>query len=401
MTPVTLLIDLDDTLITNPQESFMPAYLKLLSARLSKHTPPQKMVPQLLNATDQMLLKDLPSKTLEEVFDENFYPHLGIEKKNVSAEIEAFYEQDFNSLKHSAALRPDASEMVSYASSREHTLVVATNPLFPMNAMRTRLSWGGYEQPENPFRYVTSYEYMHFAKPNLAYYAEILGVLGWPCQPVGMIGNSLRDDILPVASLGFPAYWLDGQTSQVPDDVQHRVTVGSFKDILPWIDSLESSAVDLAPQSIPAILAVLKSTPAALQQLTRNLAEDGWLKNKTTNRMSVLESVSHLLDVDLEINIPRIQKILSEDNPTIQGVDSDARLLERNYNHNRTQAVLEDFIQSRTMLLNYLIGLDERAWRRPARHSIFGPTNLLELIGFIAIHDQEHMRQFFEAIKTN
>lgn len=401
MTPATLLIDLDDTLITNPQESFMPAYINLLSARLAKHTPPQKMVPQLLNATDQMLLKDYPDQTLEDVFDQNFYPHLGIEKKKLSAEIEAFYAQDFTTLKHAASLRPEARDMVDYVVSRGHTLVVATNPLFPMTAMRTRLTWGGYDRVKNPFRYVTSYENMHFAKPNLAYYAEILGVLGWPYQPVGMIGNSLRDDILPVANLGFPAYWLEGEPYQIPDHVQNLVTVGSFKGIQHWIDSLESTSINLKPKTNSAILAVLKSTPAVLQQLTRNLAEDDWRKNKSPSGMTVMESISHLLDVDLEINIPTIQNILTNDNPTIQGVDSDAWLLERNYNNESTQAALAEFTQTRTILLNLLTGLDEHAWQRSAQLANFGSTNLLDLASAIAAQDQEHVRRVFDATKIN
>jgi FMN phosphatase YigB (HAD superfamily) len=399
MTPATLLIDLDDTLITNPQESFMPAYINLLSARLAKYTPPQKMVPQLLYATDQMLLKDSPAQTLEDVFDQNFYPQLGIEKKKVSAEIDAFYAQDFTTLKHAASLRSDARDMVDYAVSRGHTLVVATNPLFPMTAMRTRLTWGGYERVKNPFRYVTSYENMHFAKPNLAYYAEILGVLGWPCQPVGMIGNSLRDDILPVANLGFPAYWLEGEPYQIPDHVQNLVTVGSLKGIQHWIDSLESNAIILSPKSNSAILAVLKSTPAVLQQLTRNLTEDDWRRNKPSNSKSVLESISHLLDFDLENNIPGIQNIITHENPTIQGVDSDAWLLERNYNQGSTQTVIEEFTQSRTILLNLLTRLDEHDWQRSAQHANFGSTTLLEFAGAIAAQDQEYVRRVFDATK--
>jgi len=38
-------------------------------------------------------------------------------------------------------------------------------------------------------------------------------------------------------------------------------------------------------------------------------------------------------------------------------------------------------------------------WDRPARHAIFGPTSLQELVGFMAEHDRLHVRQAFEAIR--
>lgn len=398
MTTVTLLFDLDDTLISNPQESFMPGYLKLLSARLSPHVGSQKMVPQLLYATDQMLQKDHPAQTLEEVFDDHFYSQLGIEKEAVRSEIEAFYSNEFNTLMHPSALRPAVLKIVDACAAKGHTLVVATNPLFPMIAMRSRLAWGGITQENTPFRYVSSYENVHFAKPNPAYYTEILGVLGWPHQPVGMIGNNLRDDILPFANLDYPAYWLDGHTEEIPENLRPLVTTGPIEDILPWVQSLEKMRIDLTPKSKSSILAVLKSTHAALQQLTRDFTEEDWSRRKPDVSFSILESVSHLLDVDAEINLPRFETILKNKNPFIPGVDSDAWINDREYNLNRTSTVFGEFLQTRTRLLHILMGLTNDDWLRPARHSIFGPTTLLELAGIVAVHDQDHLRQVCKVI---
>jgi hypothetical protein len=41
--------------------------------------------------------------------------------------------------------------------------------------------------------------------------------------------------------------------------------------------------------------------------------------------------------------------------------------------------------------------LDDEFWARKARHAIFGPTNFLEVLGFVANHDQMHIQQ---ALKT-
>jgi hypothetical protein len=38
-------------------------------------------------------------------------------------------------------------------------------------------------------------------------------------------------------------------------------------------------------------------------------------------------------------------------------------------------------------------------WERKARHAIFGPTNFLEVVGFIAEHDRLHIQQAWSALK--
>jgi hypothetical protein len=39
------------------------------------------------------------------------------------------------------------------------------------------------------------------------------------------------------------------------------------------------------------------------------------------------------------------------------------------------------------------------AWERKARHAIFGPTNFLEIISFIADHDRMHIQQAWRTLK--
>lgn len=51
---LTLLIDLDDTLLINNAELFQEIYLKALAEHLKPHVPPEKMISQLLAATRAM-----------------------------------------------------------------------------------------------------------------------------------------------------------------------------------------------------------------------------------------------------------------------------------------------------------------------------------------------------------
>ena len=398
---VTFLIDLDDTLLINPLDSFMPAYIKLLSKKLAPHVSPEKMVPQLLSATDRMIKGPSSAKTLEQTFDENFYPILGLDKSHISPLINDFYQNEFNELQKVTSLRPEAIKLIEYAASNDYTIVVATNPLFPQSAMLSRLNWAGFSTSNFPFKFVTSYETMHFSKPNSAYYAEILGRLGWPRGPVCMVGNSLKEDILPPAALGIPCFWVDGKPEKLEKSQKGQFAIGNLNQVIPWLEKLPDPDGQIDLKNMQGILGTLQSTPFVLQYLTEKLNANNWKRKSAAQDLSVLELISHLLDVETEINAPRINLVLSADNPFIAGIDSDSWILERQYQINRTPQVVSDFIAQRQSVIKILAALTPDEWLRPAMHSFFGPTTLLELMRFIALHDIDHIRQVYAMVESN
>ncbi len=205
---LTLLIDMDDTLLSNPFETFMPLYLQSLGSALSSKVVPQKMVPQLLKATDAMIQNNDFRLTLEECFNNNFYSQLNLKKEEIAPLLEKFYTGEFQKIKQVTRIKTDAISFIQRCFEKEITVAVATNPLFPLQAMQSRLRWGNLSPDEYPFSLVTAYESFHFSKPNPAYYAEILAQLGSPETPVVMIGNSITDDITPASSLGIKTFFL-------------------------------------------------------------------------------------------------------------------------------------------------------------------------------------------------
>ena len=61
-------------------DTFIPAYLQALSEHLAPFIPPEDLVPTLLSATQEMMDNNLPDRTLKQVFDQAFYPKLGIDQ---------------------------------------------------------------------------------------------------------------------------------------------------------------------------------------------------------------------------------------------------------------------------------------------------------------------------------
>ena len=174
--PLTLLLDLDDTLLNTNLSAFIPAYFQALAKNLSPHIAPELMTRALLVGTNQMNTSEDFSNTLSDVFDASFYPLLNISRGELAPAIENFYDNIFPTLKGLTTQRPDAKPFVDWAFSKGYRLVVATDPLLPRKATYHRLRWAGFD-PEQ-FEIVTTYEDFHFSKTHAAYYAEVLGRLG-------------------------------------------------------------------------------------------------------------------------------------------------------------------------------------------------------------------------------
>lgn len=395
---LTVLFDLDDTLLSNDIHAFLPAYLKALGNYLRSKYPAEVLVRELLAATGVMVANHDPRITLEEAFDSAFYPALGTTRAELDGEINRFYEEIFPGLRALTGPRPEAVELVKEILARGYQVVIATNPVFPRTAIAQRLRWAGLPQEEFPFALVTSYERMHFAKPNPVYYAEILSQLGWPDQPAVMVGNDLIADILPAAQLELPTYWLGG--AENPTGLHEMAASGAMKDLLAWMDTIAAENPPYSPSRPEALTALLLAAPAALDTILTGMPDFCWNMPPAPKEWSVTEVVCHLRDVDREVNLPRLQKVLGEENPFLPGIDSDPWAVERNYALQNGREAFAKFTGARLDLLALLDGLDGTGWERSARHAIFGPTRITELASFIAIHDRTHIRQILSAVRA-
>ena len=96
---LTLLLDLDDTLLENPISSFLSAYLTALSDQLSSYVDPQQVISSLLAGTRQMIDNQRPDYTLKDVFDATFYPSLGLVENDLLDALDHFYKQVYPGLK--------------------------------------------------------------------------------------------------------------------------------------------------------------------------------------------------------------------------------------------------------------------------------------------------------------
>jgi FMN phosphatase YigB (HAD superfamily) len=389
----SLLIDLDDTLLTNDIDIFIPAYLKLLSQRLDPIVPAEKMIQQLHLGTQAMISNRNLDKTLAEVFDENFFPALGLSRETLMPYFDAFYAEEFGKLQHLTSPTPAAHRLITYALENQLEIVIATNPLFPLTAIEQRLAWAGLPVTQYPYTLITSYETFHFAKPKLEYITEILAKCGRHPHEAVMIGNDPLLDLPPAAELGTGVF-------HISDDTDGPYPRGDLDTAVQWLQESPPDPDPTRCTSPQALLARLRGNLIVFNELENMVQEDQWQYKSSSDDWAPIEVLCHLRDVEREINYPRIQRILKEHEPFLSALDSDRWAKERDYiNESKSQAS-QALSQARRLSLSLLELQSPSSWNRLARHAIFGPTKLSELIRIFLEHDILHIRQIKETIAT-
>src|SRR5215211_2644066 len=114
---LTLLLDLDDTLLDTNLDAFMPAYFQALAEHLAKHSAPSTMLRALIMGVNLMNESEDPTRTLEEIFDTDFYAQLGFSKQDLVPIMEEFYDEVFPTLAQHTRQRPDAIPFIEWAYS--------------------------------------------------------------------------------------------------------------------------------------------------------------------------------------------------------------------------------------------------------------------------------------------
>jgi len=393
---LTLLLDLDDTLLDTNMDVFIPAYFQALSAHMASRVSPQVMLPALVAGTRAMLASEDPAHTLRQVFDVEFYPKLGVERADMQAVIEQFYDEVFPSLVGLTGRRPGAVELVEWAFAKGYRVAVATDPFFPLKATQHRLRFAGLPPEKYPFALVSSYETFHFTKSHAAYFAEFLGRLGWSNGPVLMVGNDAERDLAPARALGLPTFWINGDPPQASDP--EATGRGTLSDLRIWLDTVDVKSLEPQFTTHESFLALMISAPASIASLLDEAPASAWTSRPAPAEWALTEVLCHLRDTEREVNQPRLQRLLSEAEPFIPSRNTDAWAEERAYLQQDGRAAFDEFLSARLTTLETLKGLRQADWARKARHSIFGPTTLQELVGFMATHDRIHIQQIWKLI---
>lgn len=199
-----ILFDLDGTLLPMDIKTFTMGYFGDLSKTLASYNiPTETLIKVIWAGVDAMVANDGTRKNVE-AFWEKFYELLPDMDRSVEAACAHFYGHEFSAAKRFTMDNPYAVSIVQEAKNKAEKVVLASNPLFPMDGHAMRLSFVGLS-PED-FDLVTSYESDCFCKPNSRYYDTICDRLGVKPEECLMIGNDEEEDMYAASQAGLDCY---------------------------------------------------------------------------------------------------------------------------------------------------------------------------------------------------
>lgn len=188
----TVLTDLDGTLLPFEQEDFVKLYFGGLCKKLAPlGYQPDHTVKSVWAGTKAMITNDGGRLNSEAFWDTFNAMNPGL--PDARPVCDNFYCNEFDSVKQCLKYIPYRKPLIDDLKAAGLRVVLATNPIFPLVGVSTRLGWIGLS-PED-FELVTNYDNNTFCKPNPRYYEEILAKLGVKPEECVMLGNSIPEDM--------------------------------------------------------------------------------------------------------------------------------------------------------------------------------------------------------------
>ena len=188
----TVLFDLDGTLLPMELEKFTNTYFGLLAKKAAPFGfQPEPLVAAVWKGTKAMVKND-GTETNDKRFWDTFAGEMGEEVLQLRPVFDGFYANEFHGAKAACGENPLARRAIDGLKAKGYDVVLATNPIFPLVGVETRLSWVGL-RPED-FSYITAYENSTTCKPNPAYFQEIVEKLGKKPEECLMVGNDGVED---------------------------------------------------------------------------------------------------------------------------------------------------------------------------------------------------------------
>ncbi|MBQ9414237.1 MAG: HAD family hydrolase [Clostridia bacterium] len=229
----TVLFDLDGTLAPFDQQDFIHAYFPLLCAAAPEFDP-KALVKAVWAGTEAMMQNDGTTSNYDR-FWQAFEAHFGREVRRYEPVFDAFYGGEFDKVKAVLRRPSPARAIVDGLKAKGYTVVLATNPYFPLVALKTRLSWLGLT-PED-FALVTHYQNCRACKPNPLYFEDVLHTLGKQPADCLMVGNNAVED-MAAADVGISVYLVTDFLENPQGEEIARFPHGTLDDLAAFCESL-------------------------------------------------------------------------------------------------------------------------------------------------------------------
>lgn len=228
-----ILFDLDGTLLPMEMRDFGREYFKSLCAAFPE-LPPERLTASIW-AGMKAMVKNTGPQTNREVFAGVFTAESGIDYYENEPRFLGYYRTGFQSCRDACRITDSSRALIGILREKGYVTAIATNPVFPKIATDSRLRWLGLDPDSFPL--VTTFENSHSAKPNPAYYREVLQKLSLRPEDCIMIGNDVREDGC-ARELGIEVFLMTDHLYNPDSLPSGSFPQGKLSGFLEWAESL-------------------------------------------------------------------------------------------------------------------------------------------------------------------
>ena len=137
-----------------------------------------------------------------------------------------------------------------------------------------------------------------------------------------------------------------------------------------------------------------RAGPVAVRDAVRGLSEDDARRKPGVGKLSIIEHLSHMLDMERDVFTLRLHRVLEEDNPRLDPVDQEHVVDESHWKDRTYVEILDEWERLRLDNVLLVSRTGEAEWRRPVRHPDVGEkATFADVVARWARHDGEHVRQ--------
>jgi FMN phosphatase YigB (HAD superfamily) len=204
-----LLLDLDNTLILYDEPSFYVHFFKAVQHWFDDLLPGDRLRAHLARAMIS-LKNGAGQKTNRDRFVAGFCENASLSESDFWDRYVKFYEIRYPDLPVNVTTPKGLTDVFHRIRDFNLTVVIATNPVFPLEAVHHRISWAGLDPLD--FTLITHLDNMSYVKPQSGYYRQITEMIGLPAHRCLMVGNDPIND-MAAGAIGMHTFLTtDGQT---------------------------------------------------------------------------------------------------------------------------------------------------------------------------------------------
>lgn len=200
----TLLVDLDGTLVRMERRGLECRFMAKAILRFAGVIAPWSFRRVFWESIETMQ-RNRSERTNYEVLISELARRAECSELEIARRSHLVLSKDFPTLSDRFSPIPGAREFLDLALEKGLKLVLATNPVWPYDAVRRRMEWGGVA--DLPWEFISHSQTMTRCKPGVDYYRELLDRIERRPEQCLMIGNDARKD-LPAREIGIETYIL-------------------------------------------------------------------------------------------------------------------------------------------------------------------------------------------------